>query len=389
MKPKHLVALLLVAIALVAAFFAMHRNDMDSMRKSQEKIGTPVLPGLDLEKLDTLKISSGDELKVEIARRGDIWTVANLHDYPVDPSKLRSFTLDLSNMKTMKEINSPDSQLARFGLDRKDSSNPPFKVELASSSAKIAELTAGKKNTKKGSPEFGGDVSEGRFLMIPEKKTVLVSDKTLYELENEASDWIDKTFLSAGKLKSASLSEDGKTVWTAARTAENEDMKLQNVPEGREADSSKISEISSALSYMSFARIADPKTADDVSGLDKPKIFTAEDYEGIRYIVKIGKKDNSDSYAKVSAEFAGISQPPAPKDEKPEDKEKREKSFQEKEKKARDKTDEINKKYSPWLYLLAEHKVKILSSTLEDLLKKPEEKKDEKKPGQKNEQESK
>ncbi len=389
MKPRHFIALLLVAIALVAAFFAMRRNDMDSMRKSQEKIGAAVLPGLDLEKLNALKISCGDKLKVEIARRGEIWTVANLHDYPADPSKLRSFTLDLSNMKSMKEIDSPDSQLARFGLDREDSSNPPSKLELSSESAKIAELTAGKKNTKKGAPEFGGDISEGRFLMIPGKKTVIVSDKTLYELENEASDWIDKTFFSAGKLRNASLSEDGKTVWTVARAAESEDMKLQNVPEGREADSSKLSEISSALSYMSFARIADPKTADDGSGLDKPKTFTAEDYEGLRYTIKIGKKDNSDSYAKVSAEFAGLSQPPAPQDEKPEDKEKREKEFQEKEKKARDKADEINRKYSQWLYLLAEYKAKTLSSTLEDLLKKPEEKKDEVKPEQKDEQESK
>lgn len=378
MKGKNLIIILLITIALVGTFFLIRKKDIQNLEASQTKIGTKFLPDLQLDKIISLKISSGEDLKADIRKADDKWLVVNLYNYPVNPSKLRSFTLDLSEMKVLKAIDAPEKELSRFGLDPNNDSFKPVKIEMEYNDGTKKEFLAGKRHVKTSSSDFGGDITEGRFLKSNSAK-IAVSDKTLYQLEDEAADWIDKEFFSAQKLKKASLGEGNKILWTLLREKENDDMKLENIPEGREADSSKISEISSALSYLSFAKIADPKTNDEISGLslEKAKIFTAEDFDGIRYKFLIGNKENNDYYVKVSAEFAGIEKPAPPENEKEEDKEKREKEFSEKEKKAKEKVKEINTKYAQWIYLFAEHKIKTLTTTQEELLKKLEEKSEE------------
>jgi len=374
MKIKNLLLLIVIAAVLIISFFLLRQKEINKLTSAQKKIGMPVLKGVELDNLNNLKIFSGDTLKLELQKSGDSWNVVNLYNYPANPSKLRSFTVDLLEMKVLRNISVQESQLERFGLDVKNSSFPPIKIELNSENAKIAEFTAGKKYERESSQNFPSSYSEGRYLLLGGSKNIILCDKTLYYLDEESSDWIDKEFFSAEKIQKAELLENGKIIWKLVRNKENDDMKLENLPEGREADSSKISEVSSALSYLNFAKIADPKTTDEKSGLNNPKIFSAEDFDGVKYIFKIGNKEGNDFYTKVSAEFLGLKKPEAPENEKAEEKEKREKEFAEKEKKSKEKVEQINKKYSVWLYLFPEYKIKTLTMPLEELLKKIEEK---------------
>ncbi|HOK04759.1 MAG TPA: DUF4340 domain-containing protein [Victivallales bacterium] len=378
MKPKNLFLLIVIAAVLITSFFLLRQKELKKLAYDQEKIGMPVLKGIELDNLNNLKIFSGKDLKVELKKNQDSWNVVNLYDYPASPSKLRSLTVDLLEMKVLRNISAQESQFAKFGLDIENPSFSPVRVELNSENAKIAEFIAGKKYEREISQNFNAPFSEGRYLLVGKSKNIILCDKTLYYLENEASDWIDKEFFSAGKVKKAELLENEKILWKLIRNEENEDMKLENLPEGREADSSKISEVSSALSYLNFTKIADPKTPDEKSGLNNPKIFNAEDFDGIKYIFKIGNKEGSDYYTKVSAEFIGIEKKQLPENEKTEEKEKKEKEFAEKEKKSKEKVEQINKKYSSWLYLFPEYKIKTLTMPLDELLKKVEEKTEEK-----------
>ncbi len=365
MKKTHTIVLLVVSVVLVFAFFAMRKNKIRAIRSLEEKIGTVVFADAEFHEIISLKIFKGANLKVEINKADDIWTVANLYNYPANPSKLLSFTSDISQMRNMKMMNVEKAQLERLELDLNSVNTPPFKIEMNSKSTKVANFLAGKKHTRKSDGEYAFEISDGRFLLIPGKNEIIIIDKPLHELEYEASDWIDQSFFSVEKLKNASLYEDGKSVWTLSRNTENEEMKLQNPPEGKEIDSAKISEISSTLAQMSFAKIADPNTKNEIAGLDKAKVFTAENFDGIKYTLKIGKKENSDYYVRVSAEYNCPSSPVTLEKEKPEDSEKQNK----------DKTEEINKKYSPWLYMIAESKLKSLIAPLDDFMKKKDEQK--------------
>ncbi len=370
MKKNHVFALLILCIILVMTFFYMKKEEMKHIQGSETGIGTPVFNDLDLDKISSIKIFSGDQEKVTMLKNNDVWTVANLYDYPADPSKLRSLTLDVATMKNMKSLQAAKSQLDRLGLDSDSVNTPPTKAEFGSKDAKIAEFLAGKMHTRKSDDDPMMEISDGRFILRSETKDPLLADKTLSELDLQATDWLDKTFLSSGKLKKASLSNGVKTIWELKRDDIKQDMKLDPLPKNSEVDSSKTGAISSALEQMGFIEIADPGTKTEESGLDKPKIFCAEDFDGITYRLKIGAKKANAYYVKVEAEYKESPLSKDKENDKPEESEKIEEEHAEKQKSSRMKVEEISKKYSPWIYMISENKINPIIAEYEELLKK-------------------
>ena len=230
-----------------------------------------------------------------------------------------------------------------------------------------------------------GGWPDGRYLLLPnqQKDAVVVVDKTLDEIDQPAKDWINKDFISARDIMSASLVENGVQQWKLLRKKQGDAMTLESMPEKREIDTSKVSSVSNVLGSIRFAEVQSPSLQATDTGLDSPAVFKAETFSGKVYEFQIGKKKDSFRFAKVKVSFQT---PPEEEAEKPADETKKDEAAE--KKKEEEKAEKIRKaqeeakaeqeKYSPWTYTFPESSVSPMLSKLEDLLKKVEEKKDEK-----------
>jgi hypothetical protein len=375
MKTKKIIFLALSAAIFTIAFFAIRKKEFSSVGENEKKIGKNIVPAGLSDKMSSIKIS-GNSLHAELSKKNNAWTVSNLYDYPADPSKLRQFSLDLAEMKNTQNINAGISQHARLGLDAADKNAGPKKIEIsADDGSLIFSFIAGKKHFQKNSENpMGSDIPDGRFLLLPGKNEVFVVNKIFPDLENDAFAWADKTFISAGALKKASFSEQNQVVWALSRKNEGDEFALENPAGGKEIDKAKLSSIGSALTHLSFAKIANTGAPDSESGLDKPKVFAGETFDGIKYEIIVGGKKDSEYYAKVRVFSAEIIEPPAPDSETAEEKQKREKASAEKKESAETKAKDENEKFSKWLYLIAENKIAAFITPYGELFKKAEEK---------------
>ena len=138
---------------------------------------------------------------------------------------------------------------------------------------------------------------------------------------------------------------------------------LEGLGPKEEIDTSKTYSLDSALSYLNFSDIVDPKKTDAELGFATGAVYTATLKNGITYTAKIGNKVGSDSAFKVSAAFKPVGTNAT-------------------ENAACEKTvKEFNDKVGKWTYTISSYSAESMSKSRKDLVKAKEEpKKVESKP---------
>ena len=94
--------------------------------------------------------------------------------------------------------------------------------------------------------------------------------------------------------------KDGETVlWEASREDKNADLELAGeAPEDKEIDSSKLSAVKNAFSWIRFSDIADPASAPESTGFDKAKVLQVTDFDGFVYDIVIAAPVNGKQHLK-------------------------------------------------------------------------------------------
>ena len=186
-----------------------------------------------------------------------------------------------------------------------------------------------------------------------------------------SGDWVSKEGFAIERVKSLEVKPvEGSEGYKIERVTDGIDWKLDKMAAGQKLDVSRANAASYSLNKL---EIEDLAAADVQTGLDKPTTITATTFDGLTYVLKIGKTEKDKTFVKVEIEGTAKREPPAPpKDEKAENKEKREKAFAEELKKldervAREKT-------------LKDYVLVVSAKKLNDTLKKRGEMLEQKKP---------
>ena len=167
-------------------------------------------------------------------------------------------------------------------------------------------------------------------------------------------------------MKDVSYTKDGKTVKLSRKDSS---WTLEGLGEKEELDSSKTYSLDSALSYLDFNGVADPKKPEAEFGFATGSVYTVSLKNGQSYTAKIGNASGSDRYFKVSAAFAPVGTNAT------------ENATLEKAVK------DFNAKTGKWTYMISSYSADSMSKSRSDLVKAKEEpKKDEaeKEEGKKN-----
>jgi hypothetical protein len=376
MKTKTLVILLIIFGLLAGAgALVIHL-------KSQSGSGS-ALDKLILEKLPANEISAitikGPEISVLLAKKPDQWVVENRFHYPADFSKIADFVRKLKQAKIGRQFQSSEATLERLSLKSPDDkgageAGKGTKIQLKDESGKLlASLLLGKPR------ESGGERSfpDGHYVTLDNDPTIYLIDTHFAHLQKKPSDWLDKALLKveANEVKKiSSLSADGKTInYTFGRAEKGNDLEPTSLPANKKVDKSALNRLARSLSSLSMEDVIDP--SDNSVSTDLKKFDTLEYhlFNGIIYRVYPGKACSEDNqcYLKVEVDYPGpaAEKKPAADDKTSDD----EKTSSEKTPEEMDlEAKQLNKRLSPWVYVISKWQHDSFVTDLDKLLEKPD-----------------
>ena len=395
MKRQQLVTLLCVAAAVVVLCVIVSAVRQRSWGRSGSESDRLVLPDLENTVNDIVKIEVTDkDGTVHVVKKDNRWRIEERFDYPANYDRISEFLRDLIDLKVAQTVNIGESQYGRLELltpGGEDKDKCGTKVVFYDAGDKpTGTLLLGKEHEKKSdssaAPSMygGGSWPDGRYVLVPDTKKVVLVSETFSSVVGRAKDWLNKDFFKVGDMKSGVLREDGKEAWRVEREKKGDDMKLVGLAEGEKQDDTDVRGIGNAFSWASFEDIADPALGDAETGMDKPKEFTATDFDGFTYVVKVGKEtSDGKSYMSVAVDYEGPKEREPEEGESEEDKTKKDEEFKKKQDESQEKASELKRLVDdrtgkPWVYIVSKYTAEKILKERKDLIKEPEKKDEDK-----------
>jgi hypothetical protein len=347
---KKIIILLLAAAALVGAALWLKGG---RSQKTPNVVGHKILPAFNISDVTRVEITGAKSLTLASGEAG--WTVDALHGYPADGKKILDELLKLKELKAGQPA---------AGI----SNAAPTVVILKDAAGKeLAKLEMGEQHRSAPRGEMaqfgGGGYPDGRYVAF-EGTTVVVND-ALDAFNGDPKKWVDTKIggITASDVKEVTYAKGKETV---KLTRKDSTWTLEGLGPKEELDTSKTYSLDSALSYLNFSDVVDPKKTESELGFATGAVYTATLKNGITYTAKVGNKIGADSAFKVSAAFKPVGTNAT-------------------ENAACEKTvKDFNDKVGKWTYTISSYSAESMSKTRKDLVKAKEEpKKEEAKPAEK------
>lgn len=269
---------------------------------------------------------------VTLVVEGDKWVVKERENYPAAYEKLSKAVAAVSNLKLLSKQTVGKSVLGEVGLLPPGEAGPEstgLQVELKNEKGEVlGSFVAGKSVESTGgasSGNFMGGAGQQRWIRNPKDgDTVWLTSESLFELQADPKEWLDKAFIDVQEIKSVTITPpntaDG---WSASRKDLQNPFLLTDAKPGEELDTAKADVLNRALSAVVFNDVLTKEqgTPEFMKGATKVKLET---FKGFTYEVQILEKKEGDAEPKyfltvqVSGNFPKERKPAA--DEKPEDK---------------------------------------------------------------------
>jgi len=353
MKTKNLAALAGAAAVLGGlAFWSSQSKQL----KPATSVGKPVLPKVDLSAVAAIEYGAKDA-KTVVALKDNGWCVPALFDYPADLTRLRENLLKLTDLKIGHVQRGKKLDDAAVRVDLKDAAGKP-----------LAALRLGDKHQRNAPEGMGGGMfgggswPDGRYVAREGSDEVYLVKETLDAFDGDPKAWVDTQILNvpSAELTSFTLARgDAKTVLTR----QDGTLKIDGLGEKEELDTSKTYGVESALGYLSFAGIADPKLTPEELGFATGAVYTAAAKDGTVYTATVGNAAaDGNRYARFAVAFTPTGTNETVNAE------------------LKKKAEDLQGKLAPWTYLVAASTADNMGRTRADLVKAKEEPKAEQTP---------
>jgi hypothetical protein len=291
MKTKHLLQLVFLAVILGAlAWWSSARQHATP----PTGLGQAVLPGLDLEKIGRIEISSGNA-SVALVRGNDCWGVDKLFGFPADLSKVTENLLALKNLKI------GDVQRGmRFGTNR------VVKANLQDASGhSLATLHLGGFFQRATSERMPWSYPEGRYIAVGDDPKICLVKETLSDLDTDPKAWVDARLLVIPVADIQTIELSSPTGQVATFSRETGTLQMQGLATNEEVDASRIYGVEYAFTHLNLAGVADPKLGDVQTGLATPSVFRERLKNGDVITARIGNAAPSgERYVRFVADVA-------------------------------------------------------------------------------------
>ncbi|NLG15601.1 MAG: DUF4340 domain-containing protein [Lentisphaerae bacterium] len=384
MKSKQLLILLVIAVVLGIVYFATRPGEETWGEAAKSGRAALLIPESELDPTAVAGMTfTGNGKTVNLVMEDGSWIVKERFGYPANMDNLKSFLVSLTDCTVARELTLSETQKEELKLDN----NGAVTVQLKDASGTVLKtILFGAQHTREmeggGMPQGmmmmgggGGSIPNGRFI-LKDGKPVLVSE-TFSPVDSDVAYWLDKEFFKIEDIKTAELIVDGKSLWKLARGDKNADLVLDAViPDDKETDSTKLSSVKNAFSWIRFNDVADPEAKPEDIGFAKTKTFIATDFDDFKYTIDFGEEKDGKRFLKIKdIEWIGEATRKPGADEKPEDKKKLDDEFAKSIADKKAKAVELDTQFAPWIYEVGTYSLSSVDKSFEDFLKdkpKPE-----------------
>lgn len=302
--------LYLVFAAAVAAALAwhLHRSDRGSWQQEAVPAGSKILGEFPVNEVASVTLS-GPDGRVTLQRGESGWGVTERGGYPADFGKVSTLILKLSGLQALQSVPVAGSDHGALALRTEGGDFPReeagTRVELKNAAGHpLTGLIVGKthRTAPPGMrPETGG-AATGRYVMPASRggNAYLVSE-TFPDLQTSPAAWIDQTFVRPGVPRRVEVqSKDGQ--WVLAREAAGGPWTMEGLRKNQSLDATKSMSIDPMFTGMAVADVPDGPEDGRIKPLEENAVtVTADTFDGLRYVLTIGRGDGDNLPVKVTA----------------------------------------------------------------------------------------
>lgn len=306
MKSSTLIKLILALALLGGLAYWTTRKAPVSANQSAAVAGKAL--AIDLNGIDGFIVASGTQT-VTLAKTEGTWTVETLWNYPADFDRVVDQLRQLGALKVGNIMPGGENQLAEFGLapDAGVTNEDGLVVVsfFGEGGKALSEVALGKPRlSRSGSPMSEG-YPDGQFIRVDQGPVMLV-DQYLGGIPRQPQDWLDKDLINAARAEVRRVvikRPDGSTYEVLQETAGT--FTVPGLADGEEMKTAGAELLAGCLQNLALTSVADPKLADDKTGLNQAVEYMAELRDGTIYRIKVGnaQPDQFSRYARISADF--------------------------------------------------------------------------------------
>ena len=266
-------------------------------------LGQPLLKGLVAAKVAAIRIAQPKSI-ITLEHKGSSWVIDERGGFPADFDKVRAFVLEAIELKIGQSEPIAAQDRARLHLLEPDKGDGAGTlVEFRGADGKpLADLLIGEKYFKAAPSDPATAAADGRFVLRPDDPgTVYVVSDPLTQATARSAAWIDRSGISAQKLKTLEVRLGGGEHWKIERANEKSDWKLAGAKAGEKVAVTKANAASYSLSLLELADVAPPGTSAQSAGFDKPTAtIVATTLSGLTYHFTVGKLEGEDYYLRFT-----------------------------------------------------------------------------------------
>jgi hypothetical protein len=229
MSRKHFSWLFALTVA-VAVVIGLLPERVGRESTFEVRLLLPELAG-SVNEIDEISIVRGGEQAVATMHRSEAgWSVEEAGGYPADWPRLRSLLVALAQAQVVEPKTANPEYYDRLGLrDVAEEESKALRVRIGAGADAPALLV--------------GDAApdrDGQYVRLEGEDRAFLIDRAL-EVPRETRDWLNRQIVDIGEAEVVEVEitqADGERVLLKKRSADDADFVLQNLPEGREVQSS-------------------------------------------------------------------------------------------------------------------------------------------------------
>lgn len=339
--------LVLAVVLTVASMLSVKIDNYMYRNSTPVNIGEKIIPGLNVDKVSSIKIKYPEGKETDLKREGASWVVANLYNYPADLEKINELLEKMFSARIIQNVTMENGAKKQLKLLRNNKDSNGTEVLLFDKNdKKLFDIIIGRKRTEELNP--GKEIQLGRYVFIPAYNSIFFTDSLFNVVSYPKNGWLNKTFPKIKNIKSIESFDKKKLLWKIERNIEKGRFRLVENREKLEQDINGTERMISALNNMTFTSIASPKMNAVETGFNFPKEIKIITFDNKMYILRIGKKVDNDYYVKLYY-------------------------YQ-----SKNNVRKIIKRYKKWIYLIDSKRIDPLLISRSDLTKKLHKPKDDK-----------
>ena len=349
MNDKKLAILGLAAVIMAGA--AILQNRISKQLSTGDFSSSPLIEGLEIDKVDAIRISSENGSKtVNLARKNGNFVVTDKDDYPANVTRINELINHCLDIRTSEKITSNVSnhadlnvtdETARFVISFLDSDDTPIVTLLISET----DMETNSAYARLSASDDVYSIERPPYIQASPMDYVAA---TLVEVQN---DDVQSVAVSTPEGSYVLSSPEGTG-----------DVKLDKMPEGKQFKATDYQAVFKAINSVRFDDVMAAEKAP--ADLKFDHVYTSRNYDLTVYKFELAKQDDK-YYAKVGADY--LDKTPVEKTvgqiESDEELKKKEAKLL-----AIDKVKDFNAKHKNWVYQIPSYKADNLTKPLSELI---------------------